>query len=590
MIADIINWNRLEPHPRSDDQSAGVATGLEARVHDPLWLLGRQWQFREFEGEDTGSPVAVKLQYATTSLSRWSPGVDDKAGKKPFDLNAQPLETLVEREATPLVGLRAAAESGLHLLALLDAAGLGGLRSLYLGTYPLPIPTAQASMLDPDVDRLAGVLAGRAPNGVKLAADLAASLQPASGNPDLPSTPAIPAANHDAVLAVAKVWLAWYTAEIGAANPDDTWIPERLEYRFAVSAASPQGSGETVLAAPDYRGDGLDWYDFVHQTGRSLGAATSSPAIQSWVGLPSPVTFHGMPALRWWEFENAAVDLGSVDTAPDDLGRLLITEFATVFGNDWYQIPVELPLGSFTSIVSLVVTDSFGERWLIEPTGQLGTSTGPWRMFHVSEAVSGRGAGSDLEALFLPPVVSTQLDGTPLEDLLFARDEMADMAWAIERAVQGDSGGATDRTEQWQRSLAAAAAAASAAAPTAPIAAIKYQLATTVPDHWIPLLPVHDGTPRGVRLQRGAMLHFDTGSPVPVEPLGRLLNVPVTPLRFYEEEVPREGRHVQRVPMLARWWNGKIVSWIGRRSRVGRGEGSSGLRYDRAVGSVASSI
>ena len=42
-----------------------------------------------------------------------------------------------------------------------------------------------------------------------------------------------------------------------------------------------------------------------------------------------------MPAARWWEFEDASVDFGAVDTAPDDLGRLLVTEFATVFGNDW---------------------------------------------------------------------------------------------------------------------------------------------------------------------------------------------------------------------------------------------------------------
>jgi hypothetical protein len=29
-----------------------------------------------------------------------------------------------------------------------------------------------------------------------------------------------------------------------------------------------------------------------------------------------------------------------------------------------------------------------------------------------------------------------------------------------------------------------------------------------------------------------------------------------------------------------RWYNGKIVSWYGRRKRTGRGEGSSGLRFD----------
>ena len=94
---------------------------------------------------------------------------------------------------------------------------------------------------------------------------------------------------------------------------------------------------------------------------------------------------------------------------------------------------------------------------------------------------------------------------------------------------------------------------------------------------------MHDGTNRGVRLQRGAMLHFDTGVPTAIEPQGQLLaSATGKPLKFYEEEVPREGRRVQRIPMLARWSGGTTACWVGRRSRVGRGEGSSGLRYDVA--------
>jgi hypothetical protein len=172
--------------------------------------------------------------------------------------------------------------------------------------------------------------------------------------------------------------------------------------------------------------------------------------------------------------------------------------------------------------------------------------------------------------------------------VLFVRDEMADMAWGVERIVEGPSGMPIDRTEQWNRKIAdvARAQAAATSAPSIPLAALRYQLATTVPDHWVPLLPVHDGTDRGVRLQRGAMLHFDTGVPTAIEPQGQLLaSAAGRPLEFYEEEVPREGRRVQRVPMLARWSGGTTACWVGRRSRVGRGEGSSGLRYDIAEGS-----
>jgi hypothetical protein len=573
-MADMINWNRLEPYPHTDDQTAAVAAGLEARVHDPLWLLGRQWQFREFEGEDTGSPVAVRLQYATTHLSRWAPDITGTTSL-PWAPGDQPLETLVEREAQPSVGLRSAAEAGTHFLAMLTDAGTPNARTAYAQHYRFT-PSALSDDGDTDAGRLGVLLAARAIDGVRLAADLQPVLQPAAGAPELPALPAVDASEHGRVLVAAQAWLAWYRTEIAPVSATDTWIPERLEYRFSIAAATPLGSGETVLAAPEYRGDGLEWYDFVHQPNRTIGAPAEAAPLQSWAGLPAPITFRGMPAARWWEFEDASIDFGAVDTAPDDIGRLLVTEFATVFGNDWYVIPVSLPVGSLTMVASLVVTDTFGERRLIEPTAKARTMGGPWRMFEVS----------DLDALLLAPVVSSQIDGRALEEVLFVRDEMADMAWAVERVVEGASGTPIDRTEQWNRTIAAAARAqaASAAAPTIPLAPLRYQLATTVPDHWIPLLPVHDGGNRGVRLQRGAMLHFDTGAPTAVEPRGKLLaSNSAAALKFYEEEVPREGRRVQRIPMLARWSNGTTAAWIGRRSRIGRGEGSSGLHYDTAT-------
>ena len=52
-----MTWNRLELHARSRDLDPGLA----AYTADPLWMLARQWQFGEFQGEDTGSPVSAIL-------------------------------------------------------------------------------------------------------------------------------------------------------------------------------------------------------------------------------------------------------------------------------------------------------------------------------------------------------------------------------------------------------------------------------------------------------------------------------------------------------------------------------------------------
>jgi hypothetical protein len=73
------------------------------------------------------------------------------------------------------------------------------------------------------------------------------------------------------------------------------------------------------------------------------------------------------------------------------------------------------------------------------------------------------------------------------------------------------------------------------------------------------------------------------GEPTVVGSRGRILN-PDGPgpagLAIHEEEVPREGVRVVRTFQLARWQDGSTHLWIGRQKSVGRGEGSSGLRFD----------
>jgi len=84
-----------------------------------------------------------------------------------------------------------------------------------------------------------------------------------------------------------------------------------------------------------------------------------------------------MPAERFWEFEDATVNLGSLTAAAEDLGLVVTVEFATVFGNDWWQVPVRANFGSLIGVRSLVVRDSFGENILVKPTRQA-TARPPW--------------------------------------------------------------------------------------------------------------------------------------------------------------------------------------------------------------------
>jgi hypothetical protein len=102
-----------------------------------------------------------------------------------------------------------------------------------------------------------------------------------------------------------------------------------------------------VLVAPDHTDGRLDWYSFDLAPDASLGAS-QDPAAQEIVRtvIPTPASYRGKPAPRWWTFEDAWTDFGSVTAGADDLARMLLVEFALVFGNDFFCIPVDLDLGS----------------------------------------------------------------------------------------------------------------------------------------------------------------------------------------------------------------------------------------------------
>jgi hypothetical protein len=272
-----------------------------------------------------------------------------------------------------------------------------------------------------------------------------------------------------------------------------------------------------------------------------------------------------MPARRWFEFEDAVVNLAKVDAGPPDIARMLLLEYMSLYGNDHFIIPVQLEAGSLCRITSLVVTDNFGGRTRVE---RANAST---RLFELTggEAEAGR-------FLFLAPTLANVIEGAPVEDVRFIRDEMANLAWAVERVVESPTGRPVDRYEAYQDELRRNPPASAPAQTTAPL---SYRIQTRVPPHWIPLFPVSIAPgAHAVRLQLREMLDSETGAAIP--PQSALLDTAAGVLELYEEEVPRAGARVRRAYRLARWTDGSTHLWLGRLKATGRGEGSSGLRFD----------
>ena len=383
-----------------------------------------------------------------------------------------------------------------------------------------------------------------------------------------------------AVTDAAKTWVDWFSDLFEAAGSAATaWQSDRLEYEFAIGART--ASGQVALTSREYEGGHLDWYAFDRHPTATLGAG-SDPAPEPIVRttLPTPVRFSGMPSPRYWEWEDERTSFADMEAAADDLGRMLLIEFGLVYGNDFFYVPVELPIGSLCVTRSLVITDNFGERTLIKSASQADGATARWRMFTLSDdRLEAAPATTGDEMFLLPPALGPSLQGEELEDVLFLRDEMANMAWAVERKVEGPSGLPLDRHQALQEQNQRREQEQEAQDPgsTSPsTGGLEYQLASDVPDQWFPLFPVKVGQ-RSIALRVGDV----PARPTSAKPLSRTLGDVGPGQLIPEEEVPRAGTRVTRAWQYARWIDGSTWAWVGRRRGTGRGEGSSGLRFDQ---------
>jgi hypothetical protein len=560
-------WTRLEPRCRSSD----MGTALEARTHDPFWLLARQWQLGELLGDDAGSPIIASVTSVDMPLDRYA-GPDGVVSPMP---ESTPLESWIEREGArpsgPVVDYRQSAESGLQFLLMLRAAKMDQYVPGFLAEYGIAAPSsADLSGLDTRALRLAQVVAQRVPDGVRLAADLRVA------RPGLPAKPVVAASDRPIVLGVAGAFLGWHDAlfdepatvpasAAGASEPpppSTAWVQERMEYAFVVDSSRADTPGAFV--AGQYTGGPLDWtsFDFAKSP---LGPVTSAPAPVSRSIMPTPVGFKGMPARRFWQMEDAAVDLGAIEAGPTDLGRLMLREFALTYGNDWFVVPLPVRVGSLARIVSLVVTDTFGVSQTIPHYSQT-PDGGRWRMFAISGEPSPH-------RLLLPQTLPRTVPSDPIERVLLVRDEAANMAWAIEMIVTGASGAPVDRS-----SAAAPAQPPDPSLAAGTAAALRYQLGTAVPACNIPFVPALIDTVQR-RMRRAAFLRTD-GTPGILSPLGRVLSIDVP---LFEEEFAREGIKIERRYRLARWIDGSTHLWVARRKQTGATAGSSGLQFDRLV-------
>lgn len=606
------SWNRVEPRPRKEDFSQS----LQAQMHDPLWMLTRQWQFGEFQGEDTGSAVLAKLAVEVSRLSQFQMSGSQAEAYDP----GVPLESKVEREQFPW-DLKTRVQAGVQWLKFLDKSGAqfngthpaqpyqpGAYAELFRANYPLPSPDPDLTQADGFADHAAlttnrpahqflTLTAGRGGfDGVgvylKIAEQPAAVAWPAAVAQGLDS------AHRTWVVHAAAAFYAWFNELYrlpGAGHPS-AWSPQQLEYQCACAAPEPDGT-HTVLKADEYYRGRLDWYAFdIDPNAATLipGAAAQGANIENRLlsVIPTEARFGGMPNARWWEFEDGYIDLGNVRADNTDLAKSLLVEFTLMYSNDWFLVPLRVPVGSLSEVKGIVVLDVFGQRTLVEAAGQGSEEewTG-WSLFHLTRRpLKGSVETGTDTRLFLPPAVVKTLESEDVERVDFIRDETTNLVWGVETRVsdllgQGQDGHTAARQV---RSLQESLMENAAPVAPAPDAVLTYQLGNTVPENWIPFLPAHKPNDiRDIQLQRGSMPRFIYNAVQPVRPRTSLLRHGLNDDQtqsdayfLYEEEVGRAGTQVTATFQRTRWYQGKTYTWYGLQKVVGRGEGSSGLKFD----------
>jgi hypothetical protein len=266
----IIAYNRLEARPRTTD----FTRSIRAEVRDPLWMLTRQWQFGEFRGEDAGSPVTARIAYRHYRTSLLS--LHDGAPAK-FDPTAMPLETRVERESIPLV-LRTLATGeafsdvpfairwGKRLLRMMKDKGLDDHYGLYLGQFPIRVLPWQTGagierpIEDAEAEFIARSVAGRIADGVAVWRSVTL------GNHDAWLDSQAPGEND--LKALLKEFANGCSQAIARLfvqpEPDDAgaWVPNHLEYQFAVGSEPLERQSMPTLRADQYAQGHLDWHSF----------------------------------------------------------------------------------------------------------------------------------------------------------------------------------------------------------------------------------------------------------------------------------------------------------------------------------------
>ena len=460
---------------------------LRLRVHDPLWMLARQWQMGEFRGNNAGSAVSVqcKVNYD--------------------DCSNNPIEPITE-QINPRIDFISKIESAIYYLDLArlegrkDKIGIKKLRTELVAAYPIDWDAVSDTFILPDAvtteeekklnkhllsyDR---TYRGKIFDGSMLYADLVKN-------------------KKSKVPSIDNKFKDWYKKKYEPASAtNEHWQKEDLCYEVETNVAGNTFKGDR------YQGGRLSWYSFdLEEKAESVTYKNQKTVLS----LPTPATFASAPNKRLWQMEDRKVFMGNSVEEPSEANSVVM-RYTTMYANDWMLFPLETQIGKYITVNSINVIDTFGDEHTINGDNRAGASEKlgdleeQWQMFTNSSKTDRKAPA--LNGLYYTPQLAATVEGKPIEEVKVLRDEMANMVWGVENVVPDGCGGTLD-AELYATQLATIVNEYNEAGipvhePDAIVfgqntdvviekndsnvakAKFSYQLQSSVPFNWIPFIP-----------------------------------------------------------------------------------------------------
>lgn len=561
---------RVEPKTRRDDLTESLKFG----VYDPLWMLSRQWQMGEFRANNAGTALSVRC-----SITR-------------EDHSADPIEPVTEM-TDPNIDMMARIESAMYYIELLrESKGnvKNELSSLCKNESLRLDWDGGAGMVDyGDSDRLSEVKAAERDLNPRLAQfrrsfpkafdgyKLYQSLQRKSKRTDEES-----------------VYVDWFRKTyLPCEGREPAWDDRSMSYKVDIKTPTHTFVGDR------YQGGRVSWHTVDRGPDRSGAVSQSTESITS---LPTIVSYQGAPNKRLWQFEDKRVFLGNSKQQQSSANELFM-RFSTMYSNDWMMIPFNTRIGSFVTVNSIAVKDTFGQERVIDGSKAVDS------FFSNTRCDSRDSNNREITArgLFYAPQLANTIEGKPVEQVDFLRDEMANMVWGVETVASDQCGTTIDqkmRATQLENAIdrhneeildrpggVVAFDSESNVRIDKKGAAYQYKLRTKVPYNWIPFVPQQNtGNNRDMSLRRGKMPCYilenddksNLHSVLPVTSILRkgLDSGKYQPMYINEEEVQQTGMKLMKNFQRARWINGKCYNWLGMYKRLAKFSEKSGLEYD----------